>query len=59
MSIIKQLVLIYIYGYLFLNKLLKPLKKLNIQAKAIDNNEFIIEKELPNTIEFKKTYKVV
>ena len=45
--------------YLFLNKLLKPLKKLNIQAQAIDNNEFIIEKDLPNTLEFKNVVQAM
>lgn len=45
--------------YIFLNKLLKPLKKLNIQAKAIDNNEFIIEENLPNTIEFKNVVQAM
>mgnify|MGYP000261655064 CR=1 FL=1 len=39
--------------YFVLNKLLEPLKKLSIQAKAIDNNEFIIENDLPQTVEFK------
>jgi EAL domain-containing protein (putative c-di-GMP-specific phosphodiesterase class I)/GGDEF domain-containing protein len=55
---ISTLLLLFLI-YLFLNKLLKPLKKLNIQAKAIDNNEFIIEKELPNTIEFKNVVQAM
>lgn len=46
-------IIILVIFYFFLNRLLKPLKKLSIQAKAIDNNEFIIEQDLPNTIEFK------
>lgn len=45
--------------YLFLNKLLKPLSNLNVQAKAIDNNEFIIEKNLPNTIEFRNVIQAM
>lgn len=45
--------LLLILFYIFINKLLRPLEKLSIQAKAIDNNEFIIENELPNTLEFK------
>ncbi|MDZ7818217.1 MAG: LapD/MoxY N-terminal periplasmic domain-containing protein [Aliarcobacter sp.] len=45
--------------YVFLNNLLKPLSKLNIQAQAIDNNEFIIEKNLPNTIEFKNVVQAM
>lgn len=45
--------LLLILFYLFINKLLQPLKKLSIQAKAIDNNEFIIENDLPKTVEFK------
>lgn len=46
-------IVLWVFLYLFLTNLLKPLKKLSLQAKAIDNNEFIIEKNLPNTIEFK------
>lgn len=47
-------IVLLIILYIFINNLLKPLKKLNIQAKAIDNNEFLIEKELPKTQEFKQ-----
>lgn len=46
-------ILLLIAFYFFIDKLLQPLKKLSVQAKAIDNNEFIIEHELPNTVEFK------
>lgn len=46
-------ILLLIVFYFFINKILRPLNRLSIQAKAIDNNEFIIEKELPNTVEFK------
>jgi len=46
-------IVLWVLLYFFLTNLLKPLKKLSLQAKAIDNNEFIIEKTLPNTIEFK------
>jgi|GEM_PF-2252703 len=46
-------ILLLVAFYFFIDKLLRPLKKLSIQAKAIDNNEFIIENELPNTVEFK------
>jgi len=46
-------ILLLVAFYFFINKLLQPLQKLSLQAKAIDNNEFIIENELPNTVEFK------
>lgn len=46
-------ILLLIIFYFFINKILEPLKRLSIQAKAIDNNEFIIENKLPNTEEFK------
>ncbi|APW64758.1 hypothetical protein LPB137_02305 [Poseidonibacter parvus] len=50
--LILTIVLLVLF-YFFIDKLLKPLKRLSLQAKAIDNNEFIVEKTLPNTIEFK------
>lgn len=49
---ISTLVLLFLI-YFTLEKLLQPLEKLKIQAKAIDNNEFIIEQNLPKTNEFK------
>lgn len=45
--------------YFVINRLLNPLKKLNIQAKAIDDNEFIIEKKLPKTDEFKSVVQAM
>lgn len=54
-SIFGILVLIYF----FLNRLLQPLKKLRNQAEAIDNNEFIIEKDMPYTIEFRKVVQAM
>lgn len=52
-------ILLLIIFYFLLNKLLRPLEKLSIQAKAIDNNEFIIEKNLPNTIEFRNVVQAM
>lgn len=46
-------ILLLVLFYFFIDRLLRPLEKLSIQARAIDNNEFIIEHELPNTLEFK------
>lgn len=34
--------------------ILKPLKKIQIQAEAVTNNEFIIQEEMPHTVEFKE-----
>lgn len=52
-------IILLVLFYFFIDKLLKPLKKLSIQAKAIDNNEFIIEESLPNTIEFKNVVQAM
>jgi EAL domain-containing protein (putative c-di-GMP-specific phosphodiesterase class I) len=52
-------IILLVVFYFFIDKLLKPLKRLSIQAKAIDNNEFIIEKSLPNTIEFKNVVQAM
>ena len=34
--------------------ILKPLNKIQIQAEAVTNNEFIIQEEMPHTVEFKE-----
>ncbi len=39
--------------YLFLRFLLRPLAQLNKQARAVDNNEFMIVESTPSTTEFK------
>lgn len=56
--ILSTIILLIVF-YFFIAKLLKPLKKLSIQAKAIDNNEFIIENSLPNTIEFRNVVQAM
>lgn len=56
--LVSTLILLVLF-YFFIDRLLKPLKRLSIQAKAIDNNEFIIEKSLPNTIEFKNVVQAM
>lgn len=50
--LISFIFLIIIIFYLF-NYMLKPLKIVEKQAEAVMNNEFIIEKKLPFTSEFK------
>ena len=40
--------------YLFLHMVLRPLKRVQHQAEAILNNEFVIEKKIPYTTEFKE-----
>ena len=50
--LISFVILIVIIFYLF-NFILKPLKTIKKQANAVMNNEFIIEKKLPFTQEFK------
>lgn len=37
--------------------ILKPLKKIQLQAEAITNNEFLIQKEIPYTTEFREVVK--
>ncbi|WP_428738621.1 LapD/MoxY N-terminal periplasmic domain-containing protein [Sulfurimonas sp.] len=45
--------------YIMLHFILKPLKKIQHQAEAIMRNEFIIEKSIPFTTEFKEVSGVI
>jgi len=45
--------------YIMLHFILKPLKKIQYQAEAIMKNEFIIEKSIPFTTEFKEVSGVI
>lgn len=47
-------ILLLLVLYYIINILLKPFKKLKKQVAAIDDNEFIMEKRLPDTTEFRE-----